>query len=265
MASVPFSASTIVRRGLRPLLIAGAMLGVSSPHASATDLKVVSGPAMARVLADLAPRIEELTGRRFAVDVLPPGAMARRLGDRQPFDVAVVYEPAAVALLKTSKLASGRLLCIGWTRLGLAASAASRVADISTVEGLRHALMVAQAIGYDADGPSGAQFRHVVAQLGLQRELAAKLVDLRGGDPLDAVARGEVELGVAYVGDIAAAAGVRALGPLPWQVQQLTPVYAAVASEATDRQAAERLIAFLSSFEAMQVLTTRDLDGTPNE
>lgn len=255
----------IVRRALRPLLIAAAALGVSVTHAQAADLTVVSGPAMARVLTELRPRIEELTGRRLNVDVVPPSAMTRRLGDHQPFDVAVVYEPVAVALLKTSKLVSGRLSCIGWTRLGLAASAASRVPDIAAVADLRRALTVARSIGYNADGPSGVQFRHVLAQLGLERELGPKLVNVGGSDPLDAVARGDVELGVAYVGDIAATAGVRALGPLPWQVQQLTPVYAAVASEASDRQAGERLVAFLSSFEAMQTLTAHDLDGTPNE
>jgi ABC-type molybdate transport system substrate-binding protein len=264
MTASPCRASPIVRGILRPSLIVAA-LGVSLSPAQAADLTVVSGPAMARVLADLAPRIEELTGRHFIVDVVPPGATTRRLGDRQPFDVAVVYEPAAVELLKTSQLVSGRLSCIGWTRLGLATSAASRARDIATVADLRRALMVVRSIGYDADGPSGPQFRHVLAQLGLERELGPKLVDVGGRDPLAAVAQGEVELGVAYVGDIAATAGIRALGPLPWQVQQLTPVYAAVASEAADRQAAERLVAFLSSFEAMQTLTAHDLDGTPNE
>src|SRR5579871_6362046 len=85
----------------------GLALGIR--QADAADIKVVSGPAMARVLTDLAPRIEELTHRTLVIDVASVNAVTRRLSEGAPFDVAVVYEPAAIALIESSQIVAGGL------------------------------------------------------------------------------------------------------------------------------------------------------------
>lgn len=265
MTTLPCRASTIVSRALRPLLLAAAALTISPPQAGAADLTVVSGPAIARVLTDLAPRIEGLTHRTLVIDAVPPSALTARLSRGDPFDVAVVYEADTIALLESNRLLAGRLSCIGWTRLGLAASAASVLPGIGNVSELKQLVLTARSIGYNAGDPSGSQFRTALTQLGILEKVEAKLIDLGARDPLDAVGHDAVELGVAYVGDIAAAKGLRSLGPLPWQVQQLTPIFAGISRDAKEREPAQRLIAFLSSFEATTVLTAHDLEGTPNE
>lgn len=265
MSNESASVRQIARYALASLLLAAMASGPGSAPARADDLIVVSGPAMARVLTDLRPRIEALTGRALVIEVAPSPAIARRLSDGARFDAAVVYEPAAVALLKSGRLAAERLSCIGWTRLGVATSPRSGAPAISTVALFRRALLAARSIGYNAADASGAQFRHALTQMGVLGQIDAKLVDLGPRDPLAAVADGTVGLGVAYVGEIAAAPGVRSLGELPWQVQQLTPIYAAVARDARGREAARRLVAYMSSFEATAVLTRHQMDITPNE
>ncbi len=241
------------------------VLALGAGGADAADLKVVSGPAMARVLTELTPRIEKLTDRHLVVDTTPVGTVAERLSNGEPFDVAVVYEPAAVALLKNSRFVAGGLACIAWTRLGLAASPGSAIPKVTDVAALRDALRAAHSIGYNAADRSGVQFRDVLAQLGLARETNARLVDLGTRDALDAVARGEVEVAVGYAGEITSTPGVRALGSLPWQVQQITPIFAAIGRQTKDRDAARRLIAYLTSLEATSVFTAHDMDTSPSE
>lgn len=250
---------------LAACLLATVAAGSFASQASAADLKVVSGPAMARVLTDLTPRIEALTHRTLLIDVVPPNALTPRLSQGAPFDVAVVYEPDAISVLKSGRIAAGRLSCVGWTRLGLAAAPDSELPRIGNALQLKQVLLTARSIGYNGGDPSGLQFRSALTQLGLLEKIDAKLIDLGAGDPLEALAHGAVELAVSYVGDIASTKDVRSLGALAWQVQQLTPIFAGVSRDTTQREAAHRLIAFLTSFEAMAVLTAHDLDGTPNE
>ena len=47
--------------------------------------------------------------------------------------------------------------------------------------------------------------------------------------------------------------------------QDRSPIYAAVSSSTRERDAAQRLVAFLSSFEGLMALTAHGLEGTPNE
>jgi ABC-type molybdate transport system substrate-binding protein len=137
-------------------------LALGTAAACAADLNVVSGPDTARVLTELAPRIEGLTQRRLVVEIAAPGTLAR--AQSEPFDAVVVYEVDAVALLQRNHLVD-RLYCIGWTRQG----------------------------------------------------------------------------------------------------PDLVPIYAAVGREAKEPAAAQRLVAFLSSFEGLTALTAHGLEGTPNE
>jgi hypothetical protein len=155
----------MIARFGQPCLAGIAALILSTTAAGAADLNVVSEPAMAPVLNDLKPRIEALTKRRLVVDVVAPGALARRLSGGDPFDAVVVDEPDAVSLLESNRIVIDRMSCIGWARQG----------------------------------------------------------------------------------------------------QQRTPIYAAVSSAAKERGAAQRLLAFLSSFEALAVITSHHLEGTPNE
>lgn len=49
------------------------------------------------------------------------------------------------------------------------------------------------------------------------------------------------------------------------QGQERTPIYAAMSHAAKEPIAAQRLIAFLSSFDGLIALTAHGLEGTPNE
>jgi hypothetical protein len=141
------------------------LLALGAAHATAADLKVVSGPVMARVLTDLKPRIEHLTKRTLVVDMVPAEAMTQRLRGDDPFDAVVAYEPDAVAFLESNGTVVERLHCVGWERQG----------------------------------------------------------------------------------------------------QERAPIYAAVSREAKERDAARRLVAFLSSFQGLMALSAQGLEGTPNE
>lgn len=253
-------------RRIVPYLVIGAVAGsLGLPSANAAELRVISNPAVARVLTDLDARIKDLTQRTLVVDVVAAGAMTSRLRTGERFDVAIAYEPDAMLLLGADQIRDGRLWCIGWTRLGVAAAAGAEVHGIGNVSRLKQSLLAAHSIGYKAGDPTGVQFRIALSQLGLLDKIGGKLVDVGAENPLDAVGRGEVELGVSYAGEIAAQKKARSLGALPWQVQQLTPIYAGVARDAQERGSAQRLIAFLTSFEGTAALTAHDLEGTPNE
>jgi molybdate transport system substrate-binding protein len=251
-------------RFLHPLslLFAGA-LALAPALASGAELKVVSRPDVLPALAALAPQIEELTELTLALDSLPASTQSRRLD--KPYDVIVADEATVAALAARGQLAPGTLFCIAWTGLGMAIRAGAPMPDITTVDGLRGRLLVARSIAFSGDAQSGAQFRTVLLQLGIAGDVESKLIDTGNGDPIELVAQRDADVAIALQSEIATAARVQAAGPLPGEVQHLTPIFAAMSGRTAEPEAARRLLALLSSFEGAQALHAVGLDTSVTE
>lgn len=234
-------------------------LALGTANADSAELKVVTGVEMARVLATLAPEIEKLTQSQLVIDTVAPGALKHRIEAGSRFDVAILVEPIAEALIEEGRLAVDGLSCIAWAQFGIAIRAGVAKPDIGTVDGLRRTLLSARSIAYDAESVSGAHFREMLRHLGIVDKVKAKLIATSGPGVIGLVARSEAELGVSLASLVASAPEVEALGPLPAELQSL-PVFAARSADTSAPDRARLLIAFLSSFDAAPTIHGNGFD-----
>jgi molybdate transport system substrate-binding protein len=135
--------------------------------------------------------------------------------------------------------------------------------DISNVEAFKRTLLAARSIGYRdpvTGSTSGIYTASLLEQLGIARELKPKLVlDRSAGDAPEnvflAVARGEVEMQIGQITEIAIAPGVDLAGPLPAEIQNTTVMAAGMTTTSKAPDAARVFISFISSPSATDVLT----------
>jgi molybdate transport system substrate-binding protein len=241
--------------------IAGALaLALGTANANSAEIKVVSGPEMARVLTTLAPRFERLTKHTLVIELTTQAGLKQRLDSGEPFDVAVVDQQTAGRLLQQGTIAIDGMSCVAWSRLGIAVRAGAAKPDTGTADQLRGTLLGARSIAFSGKEASGAYFRDALAWLGISPQIEPKLIDIGNGNPLELVARGDVDLGVMLASDIASFAGVEELDPMPAEIQALKPVFATLATKAPSAAAARRLIAFLSTFNATKVIHANGMD-----
>ena len=90
--------------------------------------------------------------------------------------------------------------------------------------------------------------------------MAAKDKQVTGELVGEAVARGEIDLGLQQVSELIAVSGVDFAGPLPDQAQLVSPIVAAVAQNAKERDAAKAFVDFLVSDAAAPAIRKSGLE-----
>ncbi len=237
-------------------------LAFGGAGADGAELKVASRPDMVSVLNQLAPQIEALIEAPLVIDAAL-GADSHRLN--QPFDVAIVDGPTLTTLIERGQVADRGAACFAWTGLGLAVPIGAPKPDITTADGLRRTLLAARLIAFTGDQHSGAMFRNVLAQLGIESIVEKRLTDTGSANPLKIVARGSADVGIALHSEIVSFTGTQPAGLLPWEMRGLTPFFAAIARDTNEREAARRFIGFLGSFEAGRAFHTVGLETVVSE
>lgn len=76
----------------------------------------------------------------------------------------------------------------------------------------------------------------------------------------EAIASGEVELGIQQISELRLEPGVVVVGPLPEDLQKASVVSAAVSSKARNIEAAKSFLVFLSSPAATEAMKKSGLD-----
>ena len=86
-------------------------------------------------------------------------------------------------------------------------------------------------------------FSRVIERLGISQAIKEKAV--LGGGVCERVAKGEVELCVTQISEILPVDGVRLLGPLPPEVQNVTTLVAGISTRSSAIEAAREFLMFL--------------------
>lgn len=219
-------------------------------------LTVLSAGAVQGVVEQVAASFSRETGCRVELVFKTAGAIRARMEAGDLADLVIVSSPVAQALQAGGLLAgSGHVL--GRVGMGLAVRAGAPVPDIATVEGFRHALMQAGSVAYTdpaAGGTGGIYFAKLLDRLGLAAAVAAKAVLATGGhDVAGRVARGEAEIGVTIVSEIAAVPGAALGAMLPSELQNYTAYVAALPARSGNPSVAERLVGRLKDPSAMNL------------
>jgi molybdate transport system substrate-binding protein len=184
-----------------------------------------------------------------------------RLRKGDAADLAIVSPQQWEDLKNEGKLDTTIRSVIG--RIGAFVKKGAAKPDISSVEAFKRAFINARSIAVPlgVGNPVGVYAVGLFDRLGIAADLRPpKNVNAGGGSPLQAVARGDAEIGFTQITEVVAESGVDFVGPLPADIQNYTVYTAAVPAKAQERGAAKALIEFLMSARAIAILKSKGLD-----
>ncbi len=232
----------------------------------AIDIKVLSTTAMKMVLEELSPAFERATGNRLDVTLGPSLRLEKQIGEGEVADVAIVSASGVRDLVEQGRLVDGSAVEIAKSSIGVAVPKGAPKPDLSTAEGFKRAMLAAESIACSrpvGGGQSGVHLAKVFADLGITEQMQAKAKYGAGGAGGLAglvLLRGEADIGIQQMAELMAVDGIDVVGPLPAEIQMVTPFVAAVPTNAPYAAAGRAVIAFLTTPDAKRVIKAKGLD-----
>lgn len=230
------------------------------------DVKVLATTAMKTVFDELAPQFQAASGKSLTASFGPSVQIEKRLNEGEPTDVAVLTAAAAKDMTACGKVLPGSLADIARSSLGVAVRRGAPRPDLSSVEAFKRALLAAKSVAVSRPvgaGLSGAHMAKVFHDLGIAEAMEAKARYGTGGvSGLVGliIERGEAEIGVQQIAELKAVPGIDFVGPLPAELQAVTPFVAAIPANALDKEGGRTLIDFLTTPEARGVIRAKGLE-----
>ena len=218
----------------------------SASLAGAAEIKVFCTNGVRAVVEELLPQFEKTTGNKVVISYEPSTQIKKRIDAGETFDVAFMTTTLIDEAIKAGKLQFESRRFIARSGLGLSIRSGAKKPDIGSVDAFKKTLIAAKSITYATQGASAAPFEALMAKLGIESQVKPKY-NLRNtaAQVGEAVASGAVEIGVAPVSEILPVKGVDLVGPFPKDVQSYVELTAAVGTGAKEKDAGNKLIAFL--------------------
>jgi molybdate transport system substrate-binding protein len=236
------------------------------PHAGrSAELHAMVSGALTAAFRDLIPRFEQASGHKVVIAWGPssgtsPNAIPVRLDAGEKPDVLIMVKASFDRLVDQGKFLAGDRKAFARSLIGVGVKTGLPKPDVGSVEGLRQALLKARSVGY-SEGASGVYVAtELLDKLGIAAEVMPKARKITGELVGEAIARGEVEIGLQQVSELKAVLGVDYVGPLPGEVQKASVMIAACARDGKEPEAAQAFIVFLTSAEAARILANSGLD-----
>ena len=243
---------------LSQLALAAALM-LAGP-ASAAELKVFGSRVTKMMIGDLGPGFEQATGHKLTVVTDVAAVMKRRIEAGEPFDLAVLVDFQTAALIKTGRLLADTRAAIMKSGIGVAVRRGAVKPDISTVEAFKRTLIEARSITYLKEGASTLHLVKVFDRLGIADALRSKTIQPMTESVSEAVAAGEVELGIIVIPNILSVPGAELVGPIPEELQSWIMFTGAVAAQTAQRDAARDVIRLLTGSAAIPALRAKGME-----
>lgn len=225
-------------------------------NAAAQSLTILSSNATKALIQELGPQYEKSSGQKLTLIFANSADLKGRIEKGVAFDVAVLSAPTIAELIKTSKLKGESRADIARTGVGMAIHPLATKPDISTLDTLKGALILAKSVTYVEQGATAPVMRSIFAKLGLTELMNAKTVYSESA--ADAVAEKKAELGFTQISEILNVPGAVLAAPLPAEVQVYTTFAAAASPNAS--AAARQFIAFLTSAQAQPIMRKKGME-----
>ena len=251
-------------RQMLPVLCIG-LLGLTAGSGGASELCVMASNGFATAFRPIASEFERATAHEVVVAYGPTSgqgsdALSVRLAHGQSADVFIMAQPELDDLVAAGVIDGATRVDLARSGIGIVVRAGASHPDITTVAGLKAALLAARSVAA-SDGVTGTYVAGpLLEKLGIAAAVAGKVHRAPGRPVAVAVARGEADIGLGAASEMLATPGVDYLGPLPRDVQQMTVLTAAIGTAPHEAEAARALIDFLTAPPAVPVIMKAGLE-----
>lgn len=231
------------------LLIVVLLLQARAAHAD--DVVVMTSGAFTAAYLELAGGFERASKHRLVTAATSMGTGAdsipRRLARGESVDVVIVAADALDALIKEGLVVPGSRVDLARSSIGMAVRTGARKPDITSVDGLKRALLDAKSVAFSASVSGDYLVGELFPKLGIADQLKGKSQRIERERVGAVVARGDAEIGFQQMSELSAVDGIDIVGPLPPEVQRVTVFSAGIAAGSQHAAAARALISFLAS------------------
>jgi molybdate transport system substrate-binding protein len=228
------------------------------------QLNVIISGGFSAPYRELVPEFERTTGISVttasgASQGNGPDTIDAQLARGIPADVVILNRSGLSELIRQSRIVAASDRDLASSPIGVAVRAGEPKPDISTVDGVRQALLQAKVVAVTGSNPS--MLGDVLIRLGIANQVTVR-VGGRYRETIALVARGDVKLAVMPVSEILNMPGVELGGTVPSEL--LPTMYAAaIVAASNQRDAAQRLIKFLSSDTAIVAIKRNGMEPAP--
>src|SRR5580765_5191708 len=190
----------------------------------------------------------------------------KQVADGVPFDVPII-QPPYPEVLDSGHVVVSSATPLARVAVGVAVRTGQKKPDISTPAKVKALLLSVKSFSYpDPSGgaAAGVSFTKTLQDLGIYEQVKPKIHLSRGGAAaMEAVAKGEVEIGLTFYSEILTEKGIEAVGTLPESICPPTALVAFVSTHAKNPEAANTLVRYLSSPEAAATYRKVSMEPAP--
>ena len=243
------------------ILAAGLVLAAS--HADAAQLKLLIGGAMQEPFKEVGAAYAKTSGNTLDFTVDTTGALQNRLRSGAPADLILVSAPGMDALQKENRIVPGTRIDLARALIGVSVKAGAAAPDLYSEEAFKKAVLAARTISYvnpTAGGTSGTYMDGLFKKMGIADQLKSKIVwGYQGSQVAEAVAKGDAEIGITFISEMAPNKGVHVLGPLPESIQSATNYAAAIPVGAANADAARAFLQMMTARQGREAIVKANL------
>lgn len=232
------SASVIL---LSALILIATCLDISRSYAA--EIRVLAVGATAPALKRIIPEFEKATGNTVVAWFGPPAPIVEKISKGEAVDVVFISGPRFDDLVKNGAIDAGTVFAQLGVGIGIAKG--SPKPDVSTAEGLKRTLLSSKSIGGLApnNGSIGTETFIGFRKLGIEDQMSPKYhIYPNGISVVQALTKGEIELGFSVVADMAATTDIDYVGPYPPGIQTYAPIHATMRIGSANETAAKTFL-----------------------
>ncbi|MFL6814505.1 MAG: molybdate ABC transporter substrate-binding protein [Bradyrhizobium sp.] len=223
-----------------------------------TSLNMLSGGAAQGLVASLASQFKEATGFDIAGEFGAVGVMADKLRKGTPADIVILTAPIVAQLAQENWVVRESIADVGMVETAIAVRARDAKVSVNDAEGLRKALLAADAIFVPdmVASTAGTHVSKILRQLGIADELAGRLkMHPNGATAMRHLAASKAlrPIGCTQSTEIISTPGVVLSGSLPRGCDLATMYTAVVTARAAHKGQAQALIDLLTAADQRDV------------
>jgi molybdate transport system substrate-binding protein len=233
--------------------------GMTQASVQAAEITVLAGMGNVSGINDIAPAFERASGHKVVVRFVPTAELAGVIDSNAPADVITAGPEAIDGFIGKGKVVTGTRVDFGKAGVGVSVKAGAPKPDISNIDAFKRAMLGARSIGY-SNGGSGNIAAKVMEKLGIAAELKDRTKFINGRPVAEAVAKGEVEVGIQQINVLLPVAGADYVGPLPGALQDYVLFSLGVLTVSKQQDAAKAFQAFAAAPENAALLRKSSME-----